>query len=218
MNGPTPIRGNSGVGNAQSGGTQGFRFGDLKHRLPSIPLVALNSAPGETVPLMEDNTTFRLVVKGLSGVLNVHVSVGIEGETGFVRPEDVPAGAATMQITPINLFPDVAKKVYLRPVFQDPTLTPLDNQDHPLAVDIPFGWEGATEADQLELEVNMVITAEDESEPWVGALLNGRIVAQVAIEYNGQWWDQKAIQQAISQVTFEGGPDTLLTISTQGGG
>jgi hypothetical protein len=215
MSQPPGIRGNSGVGNAQSGGTQGFRFGDLKRRLPAIPLFNLASAPGETVPLLETTETQRLILKGLSGVLNVHIGVGVEGADGVVRPTDIPAGASTMQLRPILLFPDVAKKVYMREVFQDPTLVGTDNANHPLPVDIPFGWEGSTEADQIEIEV---IT---DPALWIAGEgftpLNGRIVCEVTIEYNGQWWDQQAIQQGISQVTLEGPSNTSLTILTEGG-
>lgn len=197
----------SGLPNFQEGGTQGARAGILKRRLKSLPLCRLSSTTPESGQLIEENTRWRLMVKGLSGVLNVHIAVAIESESNTpVRPADVPAGGATMQLTPINLFPDVAKKMYLREILQDPTAT--DNADHPMAADIPFGWEGATEADQIEIEVNLIIGV------WPGTLLNGRLIAQCTIEYNGAWWDVKAISQALSQVTFEGGPDDLGTVLT----
>lgn len=210
------IRGNSGIGNAQEGGTQGYLFGQLKRRLKSIPLCRFTS--GEESITITENTTFKLLIKGLTGVLNIHIAVGIESiDNTPVRPSDVPAGGATMQLIPINLFPDVAKKVFLREVFQDPTLAGTDNGNHPLPMDIPFGWEGSTEADQVELDVDVNVIGADESSPWEGTLINGRLIAQVTIEYNGQWWDSKAIQQALSQVTFEGEPSDLGTVNTSGG-
>lgn len=196
--------------NTQEGGTTGVFAGSLKRRLKAIPLAIFNSA-AETGNIV-NGTVFRLLLKGLNGILNVHVAVGIEGATGVVRPSQVPAGGATMQLTPINNFPDVAKKVYLREVFQDPTAT--DNQDHPLAVDIPFGWEGSTEADQIEIEVTVNTLGGDETDVWADSLINGRLICEVAVEYNGSWWDVEAVQYALSQVTLEGGPGTLQTIET----
>jgi hypothetical protein len=200
--------------NTQEGGGTAVFAGSLKRRLKAIPLVIFNST-SETGNI-DTNTRFRLLVKGLNGDLNVHIAVGIEGATGFVRPSDVPVGGANMQLTPINLFPDVAKKVYLREVFQDPTAT--DNANHPLPVDIPFGWEGSTEADQIEIEVNVIVVAGDESNPWQNTLINGRLVCEVCVEYNGSWWDVEAVQYALAQVTFEGGIDTLGTVETTVGG
>lgn len=196
--------------NTQEGGTTGVFAGSLKRRLKAIPLVRMDaSGAASTIP---DGTTFRLLLTGLNGTLNIHIAVGIEGTTGVVRPSDVPAGGATMQLTPINLFPDVAKKVYLREVFQDPTAT--DNQNHPLAMDIPFGWEGATEADQVEIEVTVNLTDDEEGSIWGASLISGRMIAEVTVEYNGNWWDVEAIQFALSQVQLQGEPQLLQTIGT----
>jgi hypothetical protein len=196
--------------NTQEGGTTAIFAGSLKRRLKAVPLAIFNNAPESGN--IDNGTTFRLLLKGLNGILNVHIAVGIEGATGVVRPSQVPAGGATMQLTPINNFPDVAKKVYLREVFQDPTAT--DNEDHPLAVDIPFGWEGSTEADQIEIEVIVNTIGVDEGTVWENSNINGRLICEVAIEYNGSWWDVEAVQYALSQVTLEGGPATLQTIET----
>ena len=196
--------------NTQEGGETGVFVGSLKRRLKAIPLARfINTGESGTIT---SETMFRLLLTGLNGTLNVHIAVGIEGDTGFVRPSDVPAGGATMQLTPINLFPEVAKKVYLREVFQDPTAT--DNQNHPLAVDIPFGWEGSTEADQVEIEVTVNIVDDAEAEIWTDSNIAGRLVCEVTVEYNGNWWDVQAAQFALSQVQLQGEPGSLGTILT----
>jgi hypothetical protein len=197
--------------NTQEGGTTGVFAGSLKRRLKAIPLAQLS---GTAEGSIQTETTMRLLLTGLNGTLNVHIAVGIEGNSQFIRPSDVPSGGATMQLTPINLFPDVAKKVYLREVFQDPTAT--DNQNHPLPVDIPFGWEGSTEADQIEIEVTIHITNDSEEPIWTESGIFGRLMCEVTVEYNGAWWDVEAIQYALSQVQLQGEPATLGSIATAG--
>lgn len=196
--------------NTQEGGTQAFRVGSLKRRLKTIPLLNFNPVGATTI---NSGQVYRLLLTGLNGTLNIAIMVGIEGTNGSViRPASVPAGGGTVQLTPINLFPDAAGKVYGREIFQDPTAT--DNQDHALAQDIPFGWEGSTEADQVEIAVTVNTIDAVEHLIWGSSSITGRLVCQVTVEYNGQWWDEQAIQYAISQVTLQGEPSGNDLVNT----
>jgi hypothetical protein len=194
--------------NTQQGGTTGVQGGSLKRKLETIVIARLSSSEGTTLAGV---TTFRLLLKNLFGVLNLHIACGLDpADSGnVIRPAAIPVnGAGTMQLTPINNFPD-AKKVYLRPVFQDPAGVSTEN--HPLPENIPFGWEDATEADEVEIEVIL------SPDGWAGTGLNANIDVQVTVEYNGEWWDQKAIQFALSQVTLQGSSVTVPIIATGGG-
>jgi len=197
----------AGLPNTQEGGTEAIRVGSMKRRLKRIPLARFGP---ETDGLGE--STSRLLLKNLSGCLDVKITIGIESiDNTPVRPDQYPlAGTAfgTVQLTPINNFPDAARKVYERPVFQDPTGNV--NENNPLPMDIPFGWEFSTRADEVEIEV--VLTPAG----WAGSNIVGTLVCEVTIEYNGQWWDVRAINQALSQVTLIGGSDEPYLILTTG--
>lgn len=190
------------------GGTQGFKVGSLKRRLDAVHLAKLDPSTSGAV---SGTATFRIVLKGLNGDLNIHLLAGVvspDGQT-LVDPSQVVAGAATMQLTPVQNLPN-AGRVLLRPVFQDPTAA--QNENHPLPQDIPFGWEFSTEADEVyvDIVVDLVLIADFADEP-----LDGLIVVQATVEYNGQWWDTKAVQYALGQVQLSG-VGNLMTIGTGG--
>ena len=196
--------------NTQEGGTSAVYAGSLKRRLKSIPVARISSTDGATI---STSITSRLLLKNLNGNLTIHCTFGLMGSTtvvSLIRPAQIPAnGCATLQLTPINTFPDAGDKVYLRPVFQDPAGVTTEN--HPLPQNIPFGWEGTTEADELEFEI--IVSAAG----WAGTNINAIIYAQVAVEYTGPWWDVKAVNYMLSQVEFSGGPSEL-PIANSGGG
>jgi hypothetical protein len=83
-------------------------------------------------------------------------------------------------------------KIYLRPVFQNP-FAAAPNSNNPLPQDLPFGWEFSTEADEVYIDIQFTMAKAPGS-------VDGNVVVQVTIEYNGQWWDTKAIQAALGQV------------------
>lgn len=195
--------------NTQEGGTTAVLVGSLKRRLKSLPIVHLSSTSAET-PIDTPTATGRFLLKNLNGDLNVHVALGVVPTEGMpLRPSGYPAAgtlAATLQLTPINNFPD-GVKMYLRPVFQNPALPQQEN--HPLAQEIPFGWEFQTEADEVEIEVLITVA------PWLATNINGNICIQVTVEYNGQWWDVEAVNYALSQVVLQEG--FIGAIATSGG-
>lgn len=178
----------------REGSSNSIKHGDLKRRLPVVVLANLSSA---TTGATSGTATFRLQLKNLSGDLNVHVFAGFASPNsqGTIEAGAITAGAATMQLTPTQLTPN-AGRVFLRPVFQDPTAA--QNENHPLAQDLPFGWEFQTEADEvyIDITVNLVTIA-------VGAL-DGLLVVDAVVEYNGEWWDIKAAELAISSVILQG--------------
>lgn len=203
--------------NTQQGGQTGVFAGSLKRRLATVPLARLSSTAEGSDFVTQ---TSRLLLKNLMGDLNVQIAVGVVSTvtpgTGFttpLRPEDYPAAGTvfgTVQLTPINNFPDANGKAYLRPVFQNPALP--QQQNNPLPQDIPFGWEADSRCDEVEIEV--VLTAAG----WAGEIIDGLVVCQVTIEYNGEWWDVDAINFALGQVTLVGAPSDPPIISTIGGG
>lgn len=197
--------------NTQEGGTTAIFQGSLKRRLKGIPLVRFSSSAEGTSLAATQN--FRLLLKNLSGDLNVQIAAGINatGSGGPIRPNQYPAPGtafATLQLTPINNFPDANQKVYLRPVFQDPALP--QQQNNPLPQDIPFGWEFDSRCDEVEIDV--FVTAAG----WLNTNVNGLLTVEITIEYNGEWWDAQAISYALSQVTLLGGPTEIAVVNTGG--
>lgn len=196
------------------GGSDVYKRGSLKHRLESQTFARL--AGGVTVTGAATETQ-RFKLTGLSGALNVQIAAGfvpvdggdVSGQGALITPARIPAGGATMQLTPITNFGDKGR-VMLRPVFQDPTL-PV-NSNNPLPMDLPFGWEFSTETDEVWIDI--VVTKD-----WTGLAVNdptllGLGVVQVTIEYNGQWWDTNAIKWAIGQVQLTPGPVTPTQVAT----
>lgn len=181
--------------NTRLGGTNSYKLGDLKRRLDPVVIMIFSSATdGEGGQL-----TARVVLKGLSGDLNVHIlaaPVGVN-DSQPLTPDMFAAGWATMQLTPVVLCGN-QPKTYLRPVFQDPFAV-APNSNNPLPQDLPFGWEFSTEADEVYCDV--VINGETVGVP---EGIDGSIIVQATVEYNGQWWDTKAIQAALGQVQLVG--------------
>jgi hypothetical protein len=190
----------------REGSSNSIKRGDLKRRLPVVVLAVLD---GGTTGATSGTVTFRVQLKNLSGDLNVHVLAGFgsPNSQGTIEAAAIPAGAATMQLTPTQLTPN-AGRVFLRPVFQDPTAA--QNENHPLPQDLPFGWEFTTEADEvyIDIAVNLVTIAAITPIP-----ISGQIIVEAIVEYNGEWWDIKAAELAISSVILQG-IGAPLTIGT----
>jgi len=190
----------------REGGPDTFKRGSLKRRLPAT-VIAYLSTSDETGPLGVQ--TCRLLLKNLNADLKCHIVAGVISNVGEVpiRPEDVPPDAATLQLIPKVIPPD-GPPIFLRPVFQNPALP--QQRNNPLPQNLPFGWEFTTNTD--EVEITVVI----EPSLWVGSDLTGKIAIMVDIEYDGQWWDTKAMQYAIGQVQLTGAPQAF-PILTSGG-
>jgi hypothetical protein len=173
----------------REGGPQVFKKGSLKRRLPIVTVAQLSLTDSSGPAGVQSR---RLLLKNLNADLKVHIVGAVVSANGNtpVLPASVPAGAATMQLTPKVISGD-SVPMYLRPVFQDPTLA--QNQNHPLAQDLPFGWEFSTNADDVEIEI--IITPA----LWVNANILGKVLVMVDIEYDGAWWDIKAVEYALAQ-------------------
>lgn len=182
----------SGVPDSRIGGTNSYKIGALKRRLDPVIVATMNSA------FITDLSTPRaqVILKGLSGDLNVHIAAAPVGSTNGapITPDQIPAGWATMQLTPAIICGN-QPRIYLRPVFQDPFAV-APNSNNPLPQDLPFGWEFSTEADEVYIDIQFNTA--------IVSFLNGSVVVQATIEYNGQWWDTKAIQAALGQVQLVG--------------
>lgn len=186
----------------REGGPNSFKVGSLKRRLPIVTIAQL-STTDETGPTTAQ--TIRLLLKNLNADLKCHIMASVVSNQGNVpiRPSDVPTNGATIQLTPKAILGD-SYPVFLRPVFQDPTLA--QNENHPLAQDIPFGWEFTTNTDEVEIEIIV------DPVLWEGLDLTGKILISADIQYDGQWWDTKAVQYAIGQVQLTGeSPFVLFT-------
>jgi hypothetical protein len=174
------------------GGSNTFKIGSLKRRLPAVVLATLNSSQTSSLGTINQH----IVLKNLSGSLKCQIMgsfSSIDGKPAIV-PASIPAGAVTMQLTPVVLTPN-AGKIYGRPTFQDPTA--LANQNHPLPQDLPFGWEFSTESDEVYIDVVI-------ADVFGGLALDGQIVIAASVEYNGDWWSVEAIKYALSRVQLTG--------------
>lgn len=182
------------MASGQLQGTEGFKRGNLKRQLESIPIALFSSAiPGNAEA---GSITQRIWLTGLNGNLKVIVACGMQSEKFSSTPFPWPSGGGTLQLYPVTKFGD-ALKIFLRPVFQNPAS--VTNVNAPLPQELPYGWEGPfTEVDQVMIEV--VIQAGQ----WVGLNLNGTLTVQVAVEYNGAWWDIDAIEYVMGQVQLNG--------------
>jgi hypothetical protein len=194
------------------GGTSSVKLGSLKRRLKPVLIIGLSSAGGRG----DISATSRLLLKGLSGNLNVQIACGVVGLDGKpIRPDQYPAAdMGTIQVTPVNNFPENQGKLYLRPAFQDPTST--DGANHPLPQNLPYGYEFSTRADEVEIDIVIPESGEAAS-AWQGTNISGNIFCQVTVEYDGQWWDVEAVRLALGQVTLNG-QDNNDIINTGGGG
>jgi hypothetical protein len=178
--------------NTQVGGTDSFQSGSLKRRMPAVEVARMD--PTIISGPLALPQTVRLLLKNLYGVLDIQIACGLAGIDGTrVRPTNYPPSPGTLQITPLNNFPDTGP-TYLRPLFQDPAAA--SNENHPLPQDLPFGWEFDTRADQCEIEVVI-------NNSWGLTGLNGRLLVEVSLEYDGAWWDNKSIQYAMGQVNMD---------------
>jgi len=189
------------------GSTNSIKRGVLKRRLPAVILARLDPL----TPAASAVVPFRLQLKNISGDLNCHICGSFSSPTDGspINPAFLGPGAVTMQLTPSVLTPN-AGRIFLRPVFQDPTAA--QNENHPLPQDLPFGWEFQTEADEVYIDVNAnqsLITS-------IQTGLDGQLLVQVTVEYNGQWWDIKAAQEALSRVILQGSGGTPFILGTAG--
>jgi hypothetical protein len=188
----------------REGGPNVFKRGSLKRRLPIKTIAELSPSYEGGVETVQ---TVRLLLKNLNADLKCHIVGAVVSNQGNlpVRPEDVPTGGATMQLIP-KVIPGDSNPLFLRPVFQDPTQA--QNENHPLAQDLPFGWEFSTNTDEVEIEI--IVTPN----LWlIDEGIVGKILVMADIEYDGQWWDTKAMQYAFSQVQLTGSdvPFQILT-------
>lgn len=180
------------MASVERGDSDSFKRGSLKRRLPTIRLAQLSSGASgnpEAQPV-----TYKLRLVGLTGQLNVSINAGVvsANDTDTIYAEDYPALPGTVQLVPNTNFPD-SRKMYLRPVFQDPTS--LTNIDAQLPQELPYGWEDySTQADEVEIRVTFNPGA------WFDGQLNGYLQVQVTIEWNGNWWDAEAVERAIARV------------------
>lgn len=184
----------SGIPDSRVGGTNSYKIGALKRRLDPVVVALLDS----TVEADGNTTSVQVVLKGISGDLNCHIAAGPIGKSdgASIMPVSFPAGMGTMQLTPVVMQGN-QPKMFLRPVFQDP-FAAAPNSNNPLPQDLPFGWEFSTEADEVYIDIVIQngLTTE--------VPINGSVVVQATVEYNGQWWDTKAVQAALGQVQLIG--------------
>lgn len=183
----------------QKEGAEGFKIGNLRRELDTVAIANITGAN-----LGAGTRTVSLDLSHLSGQLKLSISVGFDAGTNKLVA--IPATGATFQITPYNQFKD-GYKVYGRPVFQDPTNTTNTNAPQPQQV--PFSWEGSfTMASGAQIDVTFNLAN------W-GAAPLGTIVVQVALEYDGHWWDVQAIEYALSQPILQ--QKDPITVGTGGG-
>lgn len=186
----------------QEGGTSSFKVGSLKRRLPAVIIARIDPGTVGGTGVI----TRQLVLKNLNGDLKCQIAASFSSPTDGspLLPAVIPAGFATIQLTPVVNSPN-AGKLYLRPVFQDPTAAA--NQNHPLPQDLPFGWEFSTEADEVYMDFTINTALINTSG------MDGQIVLQVTVEYDGEWWSTEAIKFALSQVQVTGTGATVIGTS-----
>lgn len=171
---------------------EGYKIGDLKRRLP-IATVAVMQTAATNGAVQTGIFTYRLLVKNLSRGLSVHIAAGVVGNdtSTIINPASIPAGAATMQLTPTNVFAD-RPPLLLRPIFQNPAIA--NNANNALPQDLPFGWEFETVSDQVYVDITFNAAL------FVLTFLNGTLVIEVGIEYTGDWPFPEAPKYQLSQV------------------
>jgi len=194
----------SGGTGLREGSPNAIKFGSLKRRLPIVTIAQLSLTDSSGPATVQ---TRRLLLKNLNADLKVHIVgavVSAQGNTP-VRPSSVPVNAATIQLIPKVIAGD-SVPMYLRPVFQDPALA--QNENHPLAQDLPFGWEFSTNADDVEIEIIVTPAL------WVTANIEGKVLVMVDVEYDGAWWDIKAVQYSLAQPQLIGTDPFVVLAAT----
>ncbi len=189
------------------GGADTYKKGSLVRRLKPVRLVNFLTS-GD---IQSGTITRKLLIQGLSSSVIVHIACAIEGPQGQpVVPSDYPTTPGTMQLIPI-VNPPEGNRIWLREVFQDPTLTPTDNADHPLPQNLPFGWSFSPEgADEVEINVSL------DASQYVGSDIQGCLIVTVTVEYVGTWMDPIAFNYNISRPRIIGDVDESPTINTGG--
>jgi hypothetical protein len=102
-------------------------------------------------------------------------------------------------------MPQTDQRIPVRPVFQNPA--GAINENDPLPQNIPFGWEGTTNEDEVWIDVTLT------GAEWATEGVDGRVMVYVTVEFNGNWWDIAAIDRALSNVTLEPMGD-VVTVGT----
>lgn len=184
-------------------GTRGFsneayKIGDLKRRLPIATLAILQQSPTRDA-VITGLFTYRLLLKNLMHGLSVHIAAGFVGNDTStpINPASIPALAATMQLTPANVF-ESRPPVLLRPIFQNPAIA--NNSNNALAQDLPFGWEFETVTDEIYIDITINAALIQPT------LLTGSLVVEVGVEYSGSWPFPEAVKHQLAQVQLtEGG-------------
>ncbi len=188
------------------GGSDSWKGGELQRHLKPVRLGQLSTALTGNVA-----QTYRVQVQGLCDQLTVHIAVGVvtanaNNNQDPVLPSDYPATPGTMQLTPVVNNPEIPR-LYLREVFQDPTI--LTNIDAPLPQEIPFGWSFEPEgADEVRVDVSIPSNA------WSGTDVTGTLVCVVTVSYTGAWTDPRAATLALGRVRINPTGNNLGTIGT----
>jgi len=192
----------------RSGGSDTYKRGILKRRLDSQLFATINPGIAVTGAATE---TARFKLTGLEGTIKVQIAAGYQMADGsYFDPTlyFIP-GAVTMQLTPITAFGD-ALRMAGRPVFQDPAAA--INQNFPLPMDLPFSWEFATESDEVWIDLVCTKNQALFVPPSFSIPIN--CVMQVTVEYNGAWWDTKAIKASLSEVKINNVNNIIVMASS----
>jgi hypothetical protein len=171
-------------------GTDGLLDGELRRYLEPTVLVTFSKT---ATSFQNGPQTFRVWLRGLSSSLILHIGVGVSSQ----QQPTYPATPGTVQLTPtMNHERKSDRPLWLRPVFQDPSASPVNNA--PLPVNIPQGWETySTSADSVAIDVSMDTTQ------YATALIEGALQVQVTVEYNGQWQDAHTVRKVLQRVTLQ---------------
>lgn len=171
---------------------EAYKIGDLKRRLPLMTFAVLQQSAIRSA-VQTGVFTYRTLLKNLSRGLSVHIAAGlVANDTSvIINPSSTPALAATIQLTPANVFAS-RPPLLLRPVFQNPAVA--NNSNNALAQDLPFGWEFETVTDEIYIDVSINAAL------FVNTLLVGTFVVEVGIEYTGDWPFPEAVKHQLAQV------------------
>jgi len=185
------------------GGSDSWKDGQLQRILKPVRLVNFVAAGGDAADI-----TQRLKLQGLTNAITVHIALAIVGPPNSppVMPEDYPATPGSFQLIPV-VTPPECPRLYLRPVFQDPTKT--TNTNVPQAQDIPFGWSFDPEgANEVEIEVDITASS------YVGTDIIGTLICVATVMYTVSWQDPKAYSYNMALPRLIGDIDQLPTIDT----
>lgn len=195
------------MSDTRQGSTTSYQQGSLKRRLPSVILAHLTSS----VVNEGDDHQFRLRLNNLNQYMSVQIAAAYVGNKTEepIKAADVVNNAVTYQLTPVNNFTDTGP-VWLRPLFQDPAGAP--NENHPLPQSLPHSWEFSTNADMVFIDLDLTSAA------FAATDLDGRVVVQVTIEYNGSntYFDLRTMSFGISQVQLTGNDPVSVGTQTPG--